>query len=165
MRETFRSNPARMATQAEVDVDWQWTNFEGLDSSSLYGMLQLRQAVFVVEQDCPYLDADGEDYRAWHLLGRQEGELVAYLRAFAPGLQRVEAVIGRVITSERLRGQGWGRPLMQQGMERCAETFGRSPIFVSAQAHLEPYYGSLGFVTSGPGYDEDGIPHLPMICP
>ena len=165
MSETSRSNLARLPQHLEVDVDWCWTNFEGLDRASLYAMLQLRQAVFVVEQDCPYLDADGLDDQAWHLLGWQDGELVAYLRAFGPGSQRPEAVIGRVITSERLRGQGWGRPLMKQGMSRCEETFGPSPIFVSAQAHLEPYYASLGFVVSGLGYDEDGIPHLPMIRP
>ena len=146
-------------------MDWKWTDFKGLKQDELYALLQLRQAVFVVEQDCPYLDADGLDAQAWHLLGWRDDQLVAYLRAFAPGTVKPQAVIGRVITASILRGQGWGRPLMQMGMDRCEETFGSAPIFVSAQYHLAPFYGSLGFSVSGPGYDEDGIPHLPMIWP
>jgi ElaA protein len=146
-------------------MDWCWTDFKGLDGEALYALLRLRQEVFVVEQDCPYLDADGQDQDAWHLLGYREGALVACLRAFSPGSIYPEAVIGRVVTHASARGQGLGRPLMREGMVRVCQQFGPGPVRVSAQAHLEPYYHSLGFVVIGPGYDEDGIPHLPMRWP
>ena len=141
---------------------WTWKPFAELDLHELYDLLALRQEVFVVEQDCPYKDADGLDHQAFHLLGYDEVGLIAYLRAFAPGVQRADAVIGRVITSPRARGTGLGRPLMREG-ERCVrQLFPTATIHLSAQAHLEGFYSSLGYVVTGPGYLEDGIPHLPM---
>ncbi len=143
---------------------WSWSAFEALHPHELYESMALRQAVFVVEQACPYLDADGLDPRAHHLLGRIDGVLVAYLRAFAPDvLYPGAACIGRVVTASPIRGQGHGRPLMREGMRRVSETWGAGPVKLAAQAHLEGYYASLGFEVCGPGYDEDGIPHLPML--
>jgi ElaA protein len=144
-----------------VWVDWGWLAWEALDRDLLYAVLALRQRVFVVEQDCPYLDADGRDAAAMHLVGRRDREVAAYLRAFAPDADGV-ARIGRVVTAASVRGTGLGRPLMREGMARVRETWGPGLIHVSAQAHLERFYGSLGFAVCGPGYDEDGIPHLPM---
>ena len=144
---------------------WQWTAFHDLDLDALYALMMLRQQVFVVEQRCAYQDADGLDPQAWHLLGWDEGALVAVLRAFAPGLRKAEAVIGRVVTGPSVRGTGWGRPLMRAGMEATWRQWGPGPIAISAQAHLKGYYGSLGFVVTGPGYLEDDIPHLPMRHP
>ena len=147
-------------------VDWQWRAWAQLTAAELYAVLALRQAVFVVEQDCPYLDADGQDAQARHLLGWQGGALVAYLRSFAPEVLRPEAVIGRVVTAPAVRGQGLGDPLMWAGLRGLFDQAGEPvPCFVSAQAHLRGWYGRLGFTVSGPGYDEDGIPHLPMIRP
>ncbi len=143
-------------------MEWFWKAWGELSREELYKLLQLRQAVFVVQQDCPYLDADGLDAEACHLLGIQDGALVPYARAFAPGKVYPEAAIGRVITKESIRGQGWGRPLMEEAIRGVRATWGSVPVKVSAQAHLESYYSSLGFEVCGPGYDEDGIPHLPM---
>lgn len=143
---------------------WRWSTFEALGARALYDAMALRQMVFVVEQTCPYLDADGLDPRAWHLLGRADGELVAYLRAFAPDVAYPGAAcIGRVVTAPSIRGRGHGRPLMREGMRRVADTWGDVPVKISAQAHLHDYYASLGFAVCGAGYDEDGIPHLPML--
>ncbi len=145
---------------------WWWGPFPRLRAVDLYAAVQLRQRVFVVEQDCVYLDADGLDPAAMHLLGRSDdGELMAYLRAFGPGQRRPEAVIGRVVTAPEHRGSGLGTRLMREGLSRAHQEWGPAPVHVSAQAHLEPWYGSLGFVTHGPGYDEDGIPHLQMRRP
>lgn len=147
-------------------VEWRWRTWAELTREELYAALALRQAVFVVEQDCPYQDADGQDQLARHLLGWRDGALVAYLRTFAPGVQRPEAAIGRVITAATVRGQGLGDPLMWAGLRGLfAQAGAPVPCFVSAQAHLQGWYGRLGFTVSGPGYDEDGIPHLPMIRP
>ncbi len=141
---------------------WQWSPFSELSLDDLYAALSLRQAVFVVEQDCPYLDADGLDAQAHHLLGWKDGELVAYLRTFPPGVVYAEACIGRVVTSQAVRRDGFGRALMETAHARMAETYGATPIKLSAQAYLERFYASLGYAVVGPGYDEDGIPHLQM---
>ncbi len=145
---------------------WQWSSFEALGSEALYAALALRQAVFVLEQRCLYLDADGRDRAARHLLGwGSDGELLAYLRAFPPGAIHPEACIGRVLTAPTIRGRGRGRALMREGHRRVRAQWGPVPIRLSAQAHLRGFYASLGYVPCGPGYDEDGIPHLPMRRP
>lgn len=147
-----------------MPVSFAWTPWAGLERDALYAVMVLRQRVFVVEQSCVYLDADGLDPAAHHLLVWQHSTLVGYLRAFPPEPDG-DARIGRVITAPEIRGTGFGRPLMREGMERVWAEWGRGPIRISAQAHLERYYGSLGFVGYGPGYDEDGIPHVPMRHP
>lgn len=145
---------------------WQWSAFSELDTHTLYAAMKLRQEVFVVEQTCAYLDADGEDLSAFHLLAWSGDSLVAYLRVFAPGsTAHAEAVIGRVIVAVGSRGQGVSRRLMEQAHHHIAQMWGTTPVFLSAQSHLEGLYGSLGYAVCGPGYDEDGIPHLPMCRP
>jgi ElaA protein len=150
-----------------IAMIWNWCPFDALSASDLYTVLRLRQEVFVVEQDCAYLDADGSDAACHHLLGWREGVLAAYLRVFPPGTcgEHPEVVIGRVITAASARGEGLGRTLMEEGHRQSVQTWGAQPIWLSAQAHLARFYGSLGYVVCGPGYDEDGIPHLPMRRP
>lgn len=142
-------------------LDWRWRTWETLTVTELHDVLQLRAQVFVVEQDCAYLDLDGLDPRCHHLLGVEAGGLVASVRAVPPGLSHALPCIGRVVTAPRARGQGLGRPLMREAIRHVGQVW-PGPIHISAQAHLRDFYGSLGFVVSGPGYDEDGIPHLPM---
>jgi ElaA protein len=146
-----------------MTLSWEWRPFAELDALAVYELMALRQAVFIVEQTCAYLDADGTDPDAYHLLGRLNGELVACIRAFPPGVASPDdMVIGRVVTGPQIRGQGLGRTLMREGVRRSRETYGPGPVKVGAQAHLRGFYESLGFEVCGPGYDEDGIPHLPM---
>ncbi|HHO53063.1 MAG TPA: GNAT family N-acetyltransferase [Deltaproteobacteria bacterium] len=145
-------------------MTWRWLSFEALELSQLYQVVQLREAVFVVEQECAYLDADGRDRGAHHLLGVRDGALVAYLRAFAPGADG-EACLGRVVVAASARGIGLGSQLMRRGMAHAWQTWGPCPIHLSAQAHLAAFYGALGYEITGEGYLEDGIPHLPMACP
>lgn len=140
---------------------WRWLAFPDLDVPTLYAVLRLREQVFVVEQACAYLDADGRDPDAHHLLGDDDHGLVAYLRAFPPD-PRGEAWIGRVVVAARARGRGLGHALMREGLDRVGDAWGPCPVRLSAQAHLEQFYGALGFETTGPAYDEDGIPHVPM---
>lgn len=144
---------------------WQFMAFDDFDLDTLYAVLRLRAEVFVVEQNCPYLDLDGYDRTAWHLLGWQGEQLAAYARVFAPGAKAAEMAVGRVITAPFARGQGLGRPLMLEAMRQGFARFGAGPCRVEAQAHLAKYYGSLGFVQVGGLYDEDGIPHITMIRP
>ena len=149
-------------------MDWQWLPFNELSLTELYTILRLRQEVFVVEQSCPYLDADGDDPICHHLLGRGlDGGLDAYLRAYPPGglAGHDEVVIGRVITAQRARRRGLGQELMLEGMARASATWGPQPIYLGGQSYLKRFYNNLGFAVCGPGYLEDDIPHLPMRRP
>jgi ElaA protein len=147
-------------------MDWTWARFEDLGVGNLYDALALRSRVFVVEQNCAYLDADGADRSAWHLLGRNEsGALAAYLRVVDPGIKYAEPSIGRVISAPEVRGSGAGRVLMREGLARCAAAWPGRPVRISAQARLARFYSSLGFAGVGEPYLEDGIPHLEMLRP
>jgi ElaA protein len=139
-------------------VEWIYRRFEELTLDQLYAVLRLRAEVFIVEQNCPYLDPDGYDPEAEHLLGMNDGVLVAYARIFAAGVKYAEASIGRVITSSAVRGTGAGRELMNIAVSHID-----GPIRISAQEYLERFYGSFGFVRVAETYLEDGIPHVEMV--
>jgi ElaA protein len=144
---------------------WTWSRFADLGIDNLYDALALRCRVFVLEQG-PYLDPDGIDRLAWHLLGRDDaGELQAYLRVVDPGVKYTEPSIGRVITAAAVRGSGLGRRLVAEGVARCVAAWPGQGIRISAQAHLERFYGGFGFVRVGDPYPEDNIPHLEMLMP
>ncbi|MEM9529242.1 MAG: GNAT family N-acetyltransferase, partial [Bacteroidota bacterium] len=114
---------------------------------------------------CPYQDLDGKDQAAIHLLGmNEEGKLAAYTRILAKGISYPGyASIGRVITAPFARGKGLGRPLMEESLRVLFEEYGPQAVKISAQAHLQAYYGSIGFKGAGKIYDEDGIPHRAMV--
>lgn len=147
-------------------MEWQWSKFSELSLDDLYIILAERQNVFVVEQNCPYSDADGQDQQAFHLSGwsNQSGEraLSAYLRILPPNEHRKEVAIGRVLTAADFRGQGLGKLLMAEAVKRAKETFPEKDLYLSAQAHLQDFYGEFGFSPEGDVYDEDGIPHIAM---
>jgi len=144
-------------------MHWQWQRFSELGRDDLYDALALRGRVFAVEQQCAYLDPDGADRSAWHLLGRGEaGALQAYLRAIDPGVKYAEPSIGRVITAPEVRGTGLGRALMIEGLQRCRAAWPGQGVRIGAQARLQAFYGSLGFQAVGEPYPEDGIAHLEM---
>jgi ElaA protein len=150
---------------------WKLEEFAALSTVELYALLRLRQAVFVVEQRCPYADADGLDPRAAHLFcsdgAAADGapRVIAGARLFAPGVQAAEAVIGRVVTAPEVRRSGLGRVLMARAIEAVELRHGPTPIRIGAQKYLERFYFSFGFRRDGEDYLEDDIPHLPMRRP
>jgi ElaA protein len=145
-------------------LTWRWLRFEQLGLDELYDLLALRGRVFVVEQRCAYLDPDGLDRQAWHLLGRDAaGALQAVLRAVDPGCKYAEPSIGRVVIAPEVRGTGAGRALMVAGLRQCSEVWPGQGIRISAQAQLQDFYRSLGFQAVGEPYLEDDIPHLEML--
>ena len=141
-------------------MDWHERSFAELTTGELYAIVGLREQVFVVEQRCAYLDADGYDREARHLWAADGGAPIAYLRVLAAGAKFAEASIGRVVVAASARGTGLGRELMRRGIAMCA-----GPIRIGAQAHLERFYAELGFRAVSPPYDEDGIPHIEMVRP
>ena len=143
---------------------WVWRSFQELTPDELYDICALRQTVFVVEQNCAYLDADGWDKRSRHLYTRDaDGLLVAYLRLVEPGVKYPEPSIGRVITHPSVRRTGLGRTLMAEGIRGAAECYPGSAIRIGAQLWAEDFYRSLGFERVGAEYIEDDIPHIEMI--
>ncbi len=138
-----------------------------LTAAEMYAALAARQMVFAVEQRCAFLDADGHDAHAWHLLGWKDDqaapELAAYLRVLDPGRKYADPSIGRVLTTAAHRGTGLGRVLMGEGIARTRQTWPGRPIRIAAQRRLEAFYAGLGFRTASTPYDEDGILHVDML--
>lgn len=165
---------AGLAGSRHMPLDWQWTSFADLRIADLYALLQLRSAVFVVEQNCVFQDLDGSDAQAMHLLGfaaqsnagsaTQSPQLLAYARCFPAGLKFAEASIGRVLTAPAARGSGLGHELMARAIKALCTQWGAQPIRIGAQAHLADFYAAHGFVDQGLPYLEDGIAHLEMLC-
>ncbi|QQX77636.1 MULTISPECIES: GNAT family N-acetyltransferase [Aequorivita] len=138
-------------------------NFGELTTKQLYGILQLRSEVFVVEQDCVYQDIDGKDERALHIMGWEDGNLVAYARCFQAGDYFDEASIGRVLVRENYRKMGYGHAITKAAIEAIKTNYKADKIKISAQVYLVIFYESHGFKTYGDRYMEDGIPHIAMI--
>lgn len=131
-----------------------------------YDISRLRERVFVVEQQCPYLDADGKDLQGWHCQLRQDDQLVAYSRLLPIGVAYPDfCSIGRVVTAPEVRGAGWGQALMRYSIQELEQRWGAVPIKIGAQSYLLAFYRSLGFEPVGEEYLEDGIPHHTMVRP
>lgn len=148
-----------------MKITFKCVPFEQLSLIELYKAMILRQEVFVVEQNCPFVDADGKDPLAWHCMGSNEnGELMAYTRLFDTDVYYDGYTsIGRVVSSSKARGTGIGKVLIQKSIEYCVELFGDKPIKIGAQKYLEKFYESFGFKSTGEDYLEDGILHTYMI--
>lgn len=148
-----------------MQLAWTFKPFSDLTLSELYALLRLRSEVFVVEQNCPFLDMDSKDQQCHHLLGTTDTApfLVAYTRIVPPGVSFEYASIGRVVTSPQARRYGLGRALMQQSIAELTRIYGPVPIQIGAQLYLRRFYESFGFVPIGEVYLEDGIEHIEMI--
>ncbi|CAN5465131.1 GNAT family N-acetyltransferase [soil metagenome] len=144
-------------------MNWVVKSFEELSNNELYAILKLRCEVFVVEQNCPYLDEDDKDQNSYHLMGWKDDLLAAYTRLLPAGLAFEEASIGRVVTSPKARGAGIGRELMLQSIKQLYNLFGKVPIRIGAQLYLKNFYASLGFEQVSDMYLEDNIPHVKML--
>jgi ElaA protein len=147
------------------DPTWRWCAFDALGVHELQNIYMARQQVFCIEQQCIYLDADGLDERSHHLAAWSPGQRMplAYARVVAPGEKYAEPSIGRVITTAAGRGTGLGRELVRRAVAHTLRTYPSQGVRISAQAHLDRFYGSFGFVAVGTPYMEDGIPHLEML--
>lgn len=143
-------------------IQWNIKHFEELSKLEFHDIIQLRERVFVVEQDCPYLDVDGEDVHTYHVLGTMNEKVVATARIFPPNTMD-EVVIGRICNDESTRGKGVGRELVKRSLNFCEEHWPTNLVKISAQCYLVEFYKSFGFKTIGKEYLEDGIPHITMI--
>lgn len=152
----LRRPPGALPSAHDVRV----AAFAALAAETAYRLWALRSEVFVVEQDCPYLDLDGRDVEPGtrHLWVERGGEPVATLRLLDDG-GRLR--IGRVATRASQRGEGLATALVQEALAIAGER----EVVLDAQSHLVDWYQQLGFEPSGRGFVEDGIPHTPMRRP
>ena len=146
-----------------MQLNWILKAFNELTTAELYSIMQLRNEVFVVEQNCVYQDADGKDQPSLHLCGWDGQVLAAYTRIIPPGISYAEASIGRVVSSPAYRKTGAGRKLMEESIKYTLDRFGVNSIRIGAQVYLAKFYRSLGFIQCSDEYLEDGIPHIEMI--
>jgi ElaA protein len=145
-----------------MKIQWKIKSFESLSVNELYDILRLRSEIFVVEQNCVYLDLDGKDKLALHLLGEFEGKIVGYSRLFKAGISFDNSSIGRVVVDANFRDRKWGHDLMREAIAGIKNHFGESKITIGAQLYLKKFYESHGFIQTSEMYLEDGIPHIEM---
>ncbi|WP_296705573.1 GNAT family N-acetyltransferase [Algoriphagus sp.] len=138
-------------------------SFQDLNVDELYELLKLRSEVFVVEQNCVFLDQDDKDQKSFHLMLFSDKQLLGYSRLVPPGLSYPEMAIGRVVSAPSVRGKGIGRIVMELSIQNCEKLFGAGNIRIGAQTYALGFYSSLGFVADGETYDEDGIEHIEMV--
>ncbi|MFC0469379.1 GNAT family N-acetyltransferase [Halalkalibacter kiskunsagensis] len=143
-------------------MNWTVKSFKQLSTEELYEIIRLRIEVFVVEQQCPYQELDEKDQQAFHLLGKENGELKAYSRLFESGVVAEDASIGRVIVKESARGKGYGQVLLSHSIEYLEKRGEEKSILIHAQQYLERFYQSFGFDPISEVYLLDGIDHLDM---
>ncbi|MBC7681383.1 MAG: GNAT family N-acetyltransferase [Ferruginibacter sp.] len=148
-----------------AELRFQWARLGDLSAIEFHAAMVQREAVFVVEQNCVYPDADGYDLQCWHLLAWSGEQLAAYLRVTDPGSKYPEPSLGRVLTAPAFRGQGVGQRLLIEALARCAATWPGQPNRISAQQYLLKFYQGFGFVPVSEMYLEDNIPHVEMLRP
>ena len=147
-----------------MNITWYYKHFNDLTTKELYQILQLRNEVFIVEQNCPFQDMDDKDFKCFHLMGLDDDsqKIMAYTRIVPAGVSYTEASIGRVVTSPQARGGGIGKVLMEKSIQLIEEFYGNVRIRIGAQFYLKKFYESLGFQAFGEVYLEDDIEHILM---
>lgn len=146
-------------------IQWQLKLFNNLTPAELYSIMRLRGEIFIVEQNCPYIDADGKDFNSYHLMGHIGEDLAAYSRLVFPNISYKEVSIGRVVTSAKYRRKEFGKLLMKKSIEEIERIYGKVSIRIGAQAYLKKFYEGFDFVDLNEPYLEDGIEHLIMLRP
>ena len=147
-----------------MKFEHQVKSFQELSLEVFHDIIALRIQIFIIEQNCPYQEVDGKDKLAHHLFFKNEmDEIIAVTRILPQGISCNEVAIGRVVVHENYRGTGLGNQLMAESMKFVRDKYGEVPVRLSAQKHLEHYYGNHGFKSTGKEYLEDGIPHVEML--
>lgn len=144
-------------------MSWILKKFDELTNIELYKLLKERTLVFVVEQNCPYLEVDGKDPFSYHLFKEDNGEIIAYLRIVPAGVSYQEISIGRVFVKKEYRGQGIAEELLTKGLDFIQNELKETNVKIQAQDYLRKFYSSFGFQTISETYLEDNIPHVDML--
>ena len=141
-------------------MDIRVKTFSELTTEELYAILELRSAVFVVEQNCVYQDIDGVDRRSLHIFAEDGEGILAYARLFVKEDEENTVQIGRVVSKDRRKG--YGTAVLEECIRQAEEHFHADEIFLEAQTYARPFYEKQGFVQVSEEFLEDGIPHIAM---
>ncbi len=141
---------------------WKIKTFEELSTTELYEIIKARMEVFVIEQNCHYIDLDDYDQKAIHLWAEKNGEILAYCRIFDKSIKYPETSIGRVLTTKNGRGKNLGKQLMNFALNIIETRLKTSEARISAQDYLLKFYNHFGFQDTGKKYLEDNLPHTEM---
>ena len=144
-------------------MNWKIKRFEELSGYEVYKISALRNEIFIVEQDCVYLDCDNKDFKSYHLFCEDNGELIAYLRIIDKGISYDNISIGRVAVKKGYRGKGIAREMLVKAIDFIENNLNEKAIKIQAQSYLLDFYSSLGFKSISDEYLEDNIPHIDMI--
>lgn len=144
-------------------MTWCIKSFQELTNDELYEILQVRTAIFVVEQKCAYLEVDGKDKLAYHLFKKENEKIIAYLRVLPKGISYREASLGRIIVKQAQRGTGLGRELVARGIDFLENQLHEKTIKIQAQSRLQTFYESFGFRSISDIYSDEGLPHVDML--
>lgn len=150
---------------ALMPLDYYCVSYEDLTNDLLYDILKLRQEVFIVEQECAYLDCDEYDREAEHMIGvHTEKQIIAYARLLPPDtIYEDYASFGRVLVVEEFRDKGHGREITEEALNQIDRLYGTIPVKIMAQTYLKPFYKTLDFKPEGDPFLEDGIEHQYMV--
>ena len=141
-------------------IKWVYKDYADLSRDELYEILSLRQEVFIMEQNCNYLDADNYDLQSSHLMAYKNNQLIAYMRIVSAGVIYLNISFGRILVKKEYRNLGVGKELLKRGVGLFSpETI----LVMSAQVYLIKFYEYFGFHSVGEEYLEDEIPHIKMI--
>lgn len=157
--------PLQPKANNKAMIHWICKTYKELTLDELYAILKLRSEIFVVEQNCVYLDLDDKDQYCWHLMGLEGDRLVAYMRIIPTGVEEWFAgSIGRIVVAQDLRGTGLGHKLVDKGIALYYELVGKQhPIVIHAQSQLERFYGLHGFKATSEPYMFEGLLHTNMV--
>ena len=144
-------------------INWTIKHFDELTTLELYNFVTLREEIFIVEQQCIFLDADGLDTMSHHLLAYEDSNLIAYLRIVPPNSAYNEVSLGRIVVKQSHRSLGIGKELVKKGIEAIIDIYGHCTIRIAAQTYLDKFYTMLGFTSIEEPFILDGIPHQYMI--
>lgn len=145
-------------------MKWEVKKIDEMDSIELYKLLKLRSEVFVVEQNCVYLDIDGKkDLESYHLVLKDEDEVIGTIRLIPRGISYKEASLGRVVLDKKYRGKGIADEMILKAIAEIKKLFNETTIRISGQAYLYNFYTRAGFKKVSEMYLEDGIEHFEML--
>lgn len=144
-------------------MNWNIKKFNEFKAEEIYKILELRNEIFIVEQECAYLDCDSKDLNSYHLFSEENGEIIAYLRILEKGVSYDEISIGRVSVKKSYRGKGIAREMLLKAIKFIEDNLKEDTIKIQAQAYLIDFYSNLGFKAVSEEYLEDNIPHIDMI--
>lgn len=146
-----------------MNIEWHIKEFHQLSLDELYGILNLRNEVFVVEQNCVYLDTDYKDQHSLHIFLKDGKEILAYSRVYTSDTNKGEISFGRILVKSSSRKRGLAKELLKRTLKCIEDTYGIKPVRIHAQCYLSKFYEEFGFVKSSEEFLEDGIPHVEMV--